>query len=426
MDTFTREDILNDPIFKKLMNKKKAIKTATRNNYLYAFLSFCNYTGKPVTEIHNIHKQEIKDNVPEFEMWLPETLDDYVTYLSDEKNLSYKTIQLYVVNILTLFKKFRLSPIPEIEIDKDYVTEPNKYRLTVEDIQKAIRNSDPPYQTIFIVQAQTGLAIGDTLLLDVEDFIRAVKYSNKSPIYWPIEESYTKLDLEAAIKKVKEDKTIIGCFELFRKKTTNEFYTFIGPEALRSIASLLELRTTELNQKSPLFLKDLAKVPKRKLKKGIDKRLSVTAATSYTKRMHTDRGIFPQIKVDGKPRNYFRTHKIRAWYAGKVRFDAKLSHEDTKYLMGQTTGDVLEKYIDPNAYKNLKENYFQALPHLAIFEPIKVLQLTAEDKAEFEAMKERERIREEERKAEKAEMETMKKRLDKLERDKSKDRKDRI
>jgi hypothetical protein len=148
MNEFTREDILNDPIFEKFLKKKKGIKKSTKCSYIYAWLGFCRFTGKSVTQIHDLHKKDFREGVPDCDKWLPDTLDNYVTYMSEDLGLSYQTIQLYLTGVLGFFKKFRLTPIPEIEIEKKQVTEPKRYRLTVEDIQKAIRNSNypPTYQ----------------------------------------------------------------------------------------------------------------------------------------------------------------------------------------------------------------------------------------------------------------------------------------
>ena len=88
--------------------------------------------------------------------------------------------------------------------------------------------------------------------------------------------------------------------------------------------------------------------------------------------MHKERKIFPQITVNNKKRNFFRSHKIRHWFADQLRFGAELSRDDTKYLMGQKTGDVLERYVNPNNYSALKNNYRKALPYLSITENVTV------------------------------------------------------
>ena len=98
-------------------------------------------------------------------------------------------------------------------------------------------------------------------------------------------------------------------------------------------------------------------------------RLTPQAVKNYVNRLHAVKKVFPKIIVDDKPSNYFRTHKLRSWYSNQLRL-TKLRWEDIKFLMGQTTGDVLERYIDINSYILLKENYRKAMPSLAINDEI--------------------------------------------------------
>lgn len=366
---FTDEDLLQDPQLKKFLSsrkKKGKLKPATKSGYILAFKSFCNFTGKTPTEIHDIHKKELRDRIPTMDQWLAAALDDYI----EETSLTHThdTIRLYISKITRFLKSFRLTPVPEVEIDKEQVYEDPKHALKVEDIQKAIRHSDPTYQTLMITQAQTSLSVGDALLLDIEDFILAVKYSDKSPQYWPKpgEKIFTDRDLEEAIERTKINDNLIGCFDLQRKKTSNKFYTFAGPECLKTIALLIESRDHNLNQEDPIFLKDGARLEKNREDLQKDLRLTTNAVNAFFQRMHYAKGLFPRITVNNEERNYFRTHKLRKWFANQVRYKAKLSWEDTKYLMGQKTGDVLERYADPNCYLALKDNYRKALPHLSV------------------------------------------------------------
>ena len=233
-----------------------------------------------------------------------------------------------------------------------------KYALKAEDIRKAIQNSAPTYQTYFITQAQTGLSLSDVLLLDVEDFVHAL--SNKDE----------ELTVKEAINRAKNE-NIIGCFDLRRKKTSVEFYTFVGPEALQYIASLLEVRNEEyLQPESPIFMKDMSRLSKSKAYCKKDLRLSPNAVKNYVDRLHWKKKIFPRITVNGKDKNFFTTHKLRKWYSNQLRFKAGFSSDDTKYLMGQKTGDVIEQYIDTNNYASLKGNYRKALSYLAITQEV--------------------------------------------------------
>ncbi len=355
---FTINQIAEDPIFKKFLQKKSGIQPATIKNYLYSWRSFCNFTGKTPTEIHDTHRDDLRNRVPEFDMWLNEALDEFVSHLIASGNL-HGGILLNVSKIKSLLHAFKLRPTPKIEITKKPITEDAKHALKVEDIRKAIKHSNPTYQAIIITQAQSGLSISDALLLDVEDFIMAV--SNKGE----------DLTVKEAIYRVKTDDNIIGCFDLRRKKSTIEFYTFIGPEALRSIASLLEHRDEEyLQPKTPIFMKDISRLRKAKRAQLLkDLRIKPRTAMNYLERMH-DRGLFPFIELDSKKRTYFRTHKLRKWFSNQLRFKAGFNSDDVKYLMGQKTGDVLEHYIDTNNYQALKANYRKSLPYLAINDEI--------------------------------------------------------
>lgn len=357
---FEIEDIENDDRMQKFFKKKKKRSKSTLDSYLYAWKKFCNFIEKTPTEIFDIQRKELREKVPEFDWWLTEVLDNYVAYLIESnENYSYGTIELQIRRIKGLLHAFRVKT-PKVEIDKDDVREDFKYALTVDDIRKAIIHSSPTYQTLFITQAQTGLSLSDALLLDVEDFIIAVSKKNED------------LTLREAINRVRNDDNIIGCFDLRRKKTKIQFYTFAGPEVLKRIASLLESRSEEfLKPESPIFMKDTSRLRKEgKDHLLADLRLNHIVVDNYIHRMHITKKIFPRIEVDGKERNYFRSHKLRKWFASQLKNVAGIERDDAKFLMGQKTGDVIERYSDPNNYTNLKNNYRKTLPHLAINEEV--------------------------------------------------------
>ncbi len=367
---YSEEDIRNDLTFQRFTKKKRGLAEGTIRGYVYALKSFCDFIGKSPTEIHDLHKTDLLNHVPEFNYWLTEALEDYVSNQIDEGYL-YRGIELRLTRIKSFLHTFRLRPTPLITISMEKTTEDIKHRLTIKDIRKAIKHSKPTYQTIFTVQAQTGLSIIDVISLNIDDFIGAVKDNDE------------QLTVIEAMNRVKSDKQIIGCFDMRRKKTSNQFYTFIGHEALQSIVELLENRDYKyLVNEAPLFLREVSHLPRELMEKEYtpeEMRLKTTAVENYVDRMHDNsrgkikkkgRKIFPQITVGGKTRNFFRTHKIRAWYSDQLRFKAGFSSDDVKYLMGQKTGDVLEHYIDTNNYKALKANYLKALPYLAINDEI--------------------------------------------------------
>lgn len=369
-EMFSLNDIENDPIVQSFFNKKSGLQKSTIESYLYSLKSFCNFTEKTPTEVHDIHKNDLRERVAEFDMWLNDAFDNYVAYLikSDDKA---GTIKLKVGRVKSFLHAFKLKPTPTPEVSKRPVLEGYNYALTIEDIRKAIANSSPTYQTLFITLAQTGLSLIDALLFDVGDFIKAVSKKNED------------LTLKEAIYRAKTDDNLIGCFDLRRKKTSIQFYTFAGPETLRSIASLLESKDDRhLKSDCPIFMKDPARLSRDKRECFMidpdmlskedrkclmeDLRLIQNLVSAYTGRMHKDRNIFPTIEVDGKEINFFRPHKLRKWFSNQLKNGAQFDLIDTKYLMGHMIGDVAERYFDPNNYTSLKNNYRRALPYLAI------------------------------------------------------------
>jgi len=386
VEQFTFQEIENDPTIQKFLKKKSGRAPNTISNYIIVIRSFCNFTKKNPTEIHDLHREDLLNRVPEFNMWLNEALDDYVSHLT-ESNYKYGTIKHHITRIKGYFHAFKLKPTPEPIITKKHISEDSKYALTVEDIRKAVQNSNPTYQAFFITQAQTGLSLSDALLLDVADFVQAVSKKNEN------------ITINEAIYRVKTDNNLIGCFDLRRKKSSVEFYTFVGTDALRHMASLLESREERyLKLESPIFMKNTSRLSKSKEHCLKDLRLKSSSIKNYVDRMHRTKKIFPRIEVDGKQKNYFRTHKLRKWFSNQLRFKAGFNSDDTKYLMGQKTGDVLEQYIDTNNYTALKTNYRKALPYLAITEEVVMeenLEAIENLQKENQALKEQIRIKEE-------------------------------
>jgi len=292
-EDFTYEQIEKEPKMQQFLKKKSGLAHNTIKTYIMAIKSFCNFTHKTPTEIYELHRDDLRNRAPVFDMWLNEALDNYVSFLIDSHN-RYGTINLHITRIKGFYHTFKLIPTPDPDITINNVKEDSKFALDVEDIRKAIQNSTPTYQTFFITQAQTGLSLSDALLLDVEDFVQAVSKKNE------------KLTVTEAIYRVKNE-NLIGCFDLRRKKTTVEFYTFVGPEALKYIASLLESRDeSHLTPESPIFMKDTNRLSKSKAVYKNDLRLTDTAVKNYAYRMHKKKKIFPRIIVDGKEKNYFQ------------------------------------------------------------------------------------------------------------------------
>ena len=142
----------------------------------------------------------------------------------------------------------------------------------------------------------------------------------------------------------------------------------------------------------PIFMKNPARIRKDKDNCVNDLRLNDRAVENYTGRMHNERGDFQRIKVNGKERNFFRTHKMRKWYSNKLRFKAGFSSDDIKYLMGQEQVMYWNITSNPNNYNALKGNYRKALPFLSINDEI----VSEENQEAIEQLKKENMVKDEE------------------------------
>ena len=67
---FTYEQIENDPTMQRFLKMKSGRATSTTTNYIIVIRSFCNFTNKTPTEIHDLHREDLRNRVAEFDMWL--------------------------------------------------------------------------------------------------------------------------------------------------------------------------------------------------------------------------------------------------------------------------------------------------------------------------------------------------------------------
>ena len=150
-EDFNYEQIENEPKMQQFLRKKSGLAPNTIKTYIMSIKSFCNFTHKTPTEIYELHRDDLRNRAPVFDMWLNDALDDYVSFLIDSNN-RYGTIKLHITRIKGFYHTFKLIPTPDPDITINSVKEDSKYALDVEDVRKAIQNSTPTYQAFFILK----------------------------------------------------------------------------------------------------------------------------------------------------------------------------------------------------------------------------------------------------------------------------------
>lgn len=97
------------------------------------------------------------------------------------------------------------------------------------------------------------------------------------------------------MRRIRISKDLIGYFDLWRKKTNNEFYTFAGPECLKAIAYLLESHDHHFKPQDPIFIKDTCRISKKHRKEVFENvSLLPFAVINYLKRMHDKKHLSPK------------------------------------------------------------------------------------------------------------------------------------
>jgi hypothetical protein len=80
-EQFTFQQIENEPTMQRFLKMKSGRASSTLTNYIIVIRSFCNFTNKSPTEIHDLHRDDLGNRVAEFDMWLNKALrcGDYKT-----------------------------------------------------------------------------------------------------------------------------------------------------------------------------------------------------------------------------------------------------------------------------------------------------------------------------------------------------------
>ena len=100
------EDIQNDPTWKRFKKLKSASAENTFSSYETALKSFGKFIDKSPTEIHDLHRADLRNRLGEFDWWLSKTLDDYVYFLIDSDEIITKPLSTYMSVELKDFSMF--------------------------------------------------------------------------------------------------------------------------------------------------------------------------------------------------------------------------------------------------------------------------------------------------------------------------------
>lgn len=314
----------------------------TKRGYVNNILVYCRFLNLTPTQLRDEAKEEQINNVFKSDRKIREHFEDFQYFLS-EQNLSSNTIHSYFNGIKSFYQFYDIE-IPNVKLDAVKVKQCNLKIPTKEDIQDALKVSDPLEKALVLTGVSSGLAANEIVNVKFCDLLF-------------------------------DDVTNITTIKVRRIKTSVDYYTFLTPEATLAVKEYIKYRsrTSEDKKKNKALMKQkiysdtdylfcARKVPNEYLKTKDEKlrKLGVTGLMSIYRDLSEK--IF---KSTGKGEfNIIRSHTMRKYF-DSVLLNAGCDFFHTEYLMGHKLPATQSHYFTVNIQK-LKELYMQFVPYLTI------------------------------------------------------------
>lgn len=357
-----REIVSNDKHFQRWID---GLGKGTQRNYLYSMAGFCLVTGKLPTELLKICKEDYSK--PPWEREINDWFSKYDKYCEDEGN-SLDTYRRRKTNVRGFFRFNQIeTPISLRRRRRDSFNKANDRRLPKKEeiIDLLNATNSLKERAIILTQFSSGLSNSDVVRLTVGQFWDGL------------------------------DDNDICKIRMRRHKNSNEFVTFISPEAVQVIKSYLKVERDNLEDTQPLFTKF----------KTSNQSLETIAVVHTYARLNDALGW----SKDGNAFRKITGHMGRKWLKTNLT-NAGMPREPLETLLGHQ----LRNGTDDNYYimneEHLKSIYVKYLPSITI-EPVETLTLESD---EYKKLKEKYDKDSNDKDIKIAEMEKRMKKLEKL------------
>ena len=251
-------------------------------------------------------------------------LSQFIDFLRDQK-LSNNSIRLYFAAVQN-FLKYK-----QVTVSMGFIDMPppvgkrvnGKHEWKIEQIKEFV-DAATTYRdkAIILCMFQSGLAVNEICELDYED---------------------VHDELEAG--------TLPLCLKLVRQKTSVEFKTFFGRDAVKYLKLYLDMRTN-LKPTEPLFIKE-------RIRKG-EYRITPEVIQQSFSEIAKDLDF---VKLKDEAYNPARPHSLRA--AFNSRLIGKIDETLREFWMGHAIGGVAKAYLSMPT-EELRKLYMTAEEYLCI------------------------------------------------------------
>lgn len=300
--------------------------------------------------------RKIKKRFQRFKVWLR------------KQEMTDKTQKTILSNIKTFYKTLNVKWIPSITIKQKRKKQAKIENLPSRDeIKKALNESTIRYKAIILLAASSGLHKGDILHLKLTEFLESFNKQART--------HFNGVNDIDQLIKIADEEEIVLKWEGGRFKNDIEYMTFSSPEVTRAIVEYLH--------------KDPPQSSEDYLFRVKGKRINSNTFNIYFEDLNERLGHGGYSKDEIKKYKRINIRNLRSRF-GSLVMEAELGYRQIEYMMGHVLPAVQGAYFKLPSEDVMRTAYLKALPHLMILEPLETRVLTSDDKAEFEAMKERE------------------------------------
>ena len=218
--------------------------------------------------------------------------------------------------------------------------------------------------------SSSGSAKNETLSITIQDFINATR------------EYHNEVTIENVIQVLEKRDDVVPTFQLYRKKTHYPYITFCTPEATKKIVTYLRYRIHKqypfstvrpscgVNPEDKLFHFQSEVINKHFI------RLNDRLGWGW----------------NGSSR-FFHPHALRKFFATEL-LKSDMDSMTIDFLSGRKISSTHEAYFKADPMK-LKQKYMSFMNNLLINEEIVVRDVTSNELAELELLREKEKVRDE-------------------------------
>ncbi len=249
----------------------------TIENYSHALYLFCEFTGKTPKELIEEAESEIRAGIPLRHRRIKRYLPEFGNWVQEDfkakrgREIAPKTLKDRLAGVRSFYKAFEIEiPRNQKKINRAEALPENGEIPTIEMVKEALTVASIRDRAVVLSMLASGMGDSEILSVKVGDFIRGRGYdprligrSEEGIRRWVSEE---KRKVSEAIDE-NDLKHGITTLKARRKKTGQDFFTFLTPEATLAILDYLEWRN-----RKPTLENYRGKYMKGVIQEGYEKR----------------------------------------------------------------------------------------------------------------------------------------------------------